>query len=152
MREVFSCTPIWLLIPLHCTSLHSHGAYELCFCDRANWEGCFGQLYNGRTGTPERPMHRSQQPIRIGYTKLVIELVITIYGPSCTFLELIFPCNKSTRSGWYLHCQSMDYVICIYVYYIHASPALKGTKLVSQSSADFQVKSMMSNSMKKKKP
>ena len=39
-------------------------------------------------------MHRSQQPIRIGYTKLVLQLVLTMYGPSFTFLELIFPCRK----------------------------------------------------------
>ena len=71
--------------------MYAHSAYELCFCDRADWEGCFGQLYNGRTGTPARPMHRSQQPIRIGYTDLVLQLVLTIYGASCTFLELIFP-------------------------------------------------------------
>ena len=79
----------------------TRSAYELCFCKQADREGCFGQLYNGRTGTPARPMHRSQQPIRIGYT----ELVITIYGPSCTFLELIFPClylyTKATLSP---HC------------------------------------------------
>ena len=37
----------------------TRGAYKLCFCDRGDWEGCFGQLYNGRTGTPARPMHRS---------------------------------------------------------------------------------------------
>ena len=43
-------------------------AYELCFYDQADWEGCFGQLYNGRTSTPAWPMHRSQQPIKIGYT------------------------------------------------------------------------------------
>ena len=48
-------------------------------------------------------MHRSQQPIRIGYTELVIELVITIYGPSCTFLELIFPC--------FVHCRSLRKVM-----------------------------------------
>ena len=52
---------------------------------------CFGQLYNVHTGTPARPMHRSQQPIRIGYTELVLQLVLTIYRPSYTFLELIFP-------------------------------------------------------------
>ena len=44
-----------------------------------------------RTGMSTRPMHRSQQPIRISYTELVLQLVLTIYGPSCTFLELIFP-------------------------------------------------------------
>ena len=87
-------------------------AYELCFCDRADWEGCFGQLYNGRTGTPARPMHRSQQPIRIGYTELVIELVITICGPSCTFLEIIFPCwvqcfNTSTIKLIKIHIKSI---------------------------------------------
>ena len=27
---------------------------------------------------PARPMHRSQRPIRIGYTELVIELVINM--------------------------------------------------------------------------
>ena len=26
-----------------------------------------------------RPMHRSQHPIRIGYTELVLQLVLTIY-------------------------------------------------------------------------
>ena len=46
---------------------------------------------DGRTGTPERPMHRSQQLIRIGYTELVLQLVLTIYGPAGTFLELLFP-------------------------------------------------------------
>ena len=43
-------------------------AYELCFCDWADLEGCFGQLYNGCTGMPAQPMHKSQQPIRIGST------------------------------------------------------------------------------------
>ena len=45
--------------------------------------------YNGRTGTPTRPIHRSQQPIRIGYTEFILQLFLTIHGPSCTFLELI---------------------------------------------------------------
>ena len=79
-------------------------AYELCFCKQADQEGRFGQLYNGLTGMPARPMHRSQQSIRIGYTKLVI----TIYGPSCTFLELIFPCTVLTRLVALRHVASLQ--------------------------------------------
>ena len=88
-------------------SSSTYSAFELCFCDRAVWEGCFGQLYNGRTGTPARPMHRSQQPIRIGYTELVIESVITVYGPSCTFLELIFPWLSLSKNGTYMEGSSI---------------------------------------------
>ena len=105
------CYIILVSIPLFSLSVSSQafGAYELCFCDRTHWEGYFGQLYNGCNEKPAQPMHRSQQPIRIGYTELVIELVITVYGPSCTFLELIFPCHQGSflRTVWHF------YIFCL---------------------------------------
>ena len=112
----------------------ARSAYDLCFCDQADWEGYFGQLFNGRTGTPARPMHRSQQPIRIGYTELVLQLVLTIYGPSCTFLELIFPCvhtsvayflggtdahgnhHTTTASGCIIMSQRVETFLTIYMH------------------------------------
>ena len=81
--------------------MYACSACDLCFWDQADCEGCFDQLYNGRTGTPARPMHRIQQSIRIGYTELVLQLVPTIYGSSCTFLEL----SECLAKNWDPHSQ-----------------------------------------------